>query len=202
MSSCCAFLPADPDDAIAVICNVLRAGLRDEFEVTTGHGRRAVSSAEIARRTTQQLRRLQSTGVLPTDDPDFIVFEELCVAGPEGSTVDVIAHIAPATALLLRVNHGRADALTYHLPKVRSSYARLYDPDSVVGLAHDAVVNSLVSAFRTRHRGSIDALTAALGRTCADAQAPDLIPASDEAELTEGRRILDALARQRASTGT
>jgi hypothetical protein len=203
MSSCSAFLPRDPEQAEQVIRNLLRVALAGQFQVATGHGRRDLCLEEIVRRTTQQVERLKQTGVLPTDDPDDVVFEELCVSEPEGSTVDVVAHVVPDTALILRVHHGRGNAVTFHLPSVRASYARLHDPKTVVGIAHDALINSLVLAFRTRHRAAMPSLMEALRRTCADAGALELVPQDEDAAVTEGRRILDALARQRAaSTGT
>ena len=150
MSSCCAFLPRDPVKAASVIRNLLATALAGDFAVQTVRGRRVAKLDEIVGCTTRQLQHLKATGALPAGDPDRVVFEEVCVSEPEGSTIDVIAHVAPDTKLILRVHHGKGNSVTYHLPSVRASYGRLHGADSAVGLAHDAVVNTLVVVKRRK----------------------------------------------------
>jgi hypothetical protein len=81
----------------------------------------------IVARLRDMLGRFRARGVVdvaerPAHD---LRFEEVACVDGEGSTLDVVARVGDDT-VVLRVHHGRADAITYHLANDRSTYAEIY----------------------------------------------------------------------------
>ena len=204
MSTCSAFLPHDAETAADVVARILAMSLEESFPVQTlGAGLCACTADQIKERTTEQLLGVKMSGVLPTDDPNYIRFEEVGVSEAEGSTVDVLAHVSPSIQVVLRVHHGRANAMTFHLPMVRAEFDKLIDPAGIYNISSSSLVNSLIASYRTRHRHdaeAMDCLTSRLRTICIEHDREALCGKVRVDAKSEGRRILEQLARQRSES--
>lgn len=202
MSTCSAFLPHDAETAADIVARILAMSLTEIFPVVTlGCGLCSCTADQIKERTTQQLIGVKLTGTLPTDDSNYICFEEVGVSGAEGSTVDVLAHVSPSIHVVLRVHHGRANTMTFHLPMVRAEFDKLIDPAGIYNISSSSLVNSLIASYRTRHRHDADAmhgLTSRLREICIEHDREALCGKVRVDAKSEGRRILEQLARQRS----
>jgi hypothetical protein len=151
--SCSSFLPKDLAQASEIIMAILRMALKNQYPVVTAHREtRVVKLQEIVSNTTAQMEKFQKTGVLDAGDGEAFGFAEMGVSSPEGSTVDIYVQIIHSAMLVLRVHHGRGNAVTYHLPGVKAEFTELVYLEDLTSRRASCLLCCVLTSFRSRFR--------------------------------------------------
>ena len=125
-------LPIDIERAAKWIETMTWCGLTDTWYAQTSNGDTVQRHLKhIVENVNRQLFEMKTTGVY-RDNPDNIIFLEVGVSDPRGSTVDVKVWTTEALGefIIVRIHHGEDNKLTYHLPRHPNTYNQICDKES------------------------------------------------------------------------